>query len=75
MFRCEKKKRSGRDTLQIDAGKRGWKAENNKDPVLTLPPLSSAERYLTLNEFEHMKLEHRVLNFKYSFQNRLCVQC
>jgi len=42
-----------------------------KEPVLTLPPLSSAERYLTLNEFQHVKLEHWVLDFEYSFQDRL----
>ena len=43
--------------------------------LLTLPPLSSAERYLAFDELEHVKLEHRVLNFEYTFQNRLfCVK-
>ena len=45
--------------------------ERNKEPVLTLPPLSSTEGYLILNELQHVELEHRVLNFEYSFQDRL----
>lgn len=56
---------------QIDARKRGWKVKSNKGQLLTLPPLSSTERHLTLNEFEHVELEHRVLDFEYTFQNRL----
>lgn len=42
-----------------------------KEQLLTLPPFSSAEWYLALNEFQHVKLEHRVLDLKYSFQDRL----
>jgi hypothetical protein len=47
--------------------------ERGKVRMLTLPPLSSAERYLTLNKFQHVELEHWVLDFEYSFQNRLLV--
>ena len=49
----------------------GGVRKGKKEPLLTLPPFSSAERHLALNEFQHVELEHRVLDLEYSFQDRL----
>ena len=70
---AQERNRSVRDTLLSDARKWGWKVERDKVRMLTLSPLSSAERYLTLNKLQHVELEHWVLDFQYSFQNRLLV--
>lgn len=70
MFRCEKKARKPISSghVEIDARKRGWGSNRG---LLTLPPLPATERHLALDKFEHVQLEHGVLNFEYPFQNRL----
>lgn len=59
---------------QIGARKEGLEVESNEVQSLTLPPLSSTERDLTLNEFEHVELKHWVLDFEDPFQDRLLSQ-